>query len=68
MNVSNDKLAILILVNPLPSPKKTEPDLAIIFPPLTNIEPVTLKLPDTNVLVPISNPLFGDITASTEPD
>ena len=68
MNVSNDKLAILIFRNPLPSPKNTEPEFATTFPPVTNNEPVTLRLPDTNVLVPICNPLFGDITASTEPD
>ena len=68
MNVSNDKLAILILVKPLPSPMNDEPDLAITFPPVINNPPLILKLPDTNVLVPISNPLFGEITASTEPD
>ena len=33
------------------------------FPPVTKREPVTLRLPDTNVLVPICNPLFGEITA-----
>ena len=57
-----------MLVNPLPSPKKVEPEVAIIFPPVTNNPPLTLKLPDTNVLVPISKPLFGEITAWNEPD
>ena len=60
-NVSNDKLAILILDNPLPSPIKVEPLAAITLPPVTNNPPLTLKLPDTNVLVPICNPKFGEI-------
>ncbi len=67
-DVSNDKLAILILVNPLPSPTNPEPVAAIIFPPVTNIEPVTLKLPSILADVFTLNPLFGDIIASTEPE
>jgi len=63
MNVSNDKLAMLIFVIPLPSPMNVEPDETITFPPVTNNPPLTLRLPDTNVLVPISKPLSGDITA-----
>ena len=68
IGVSNAKLAILIFLNPLPSPINDDPEDAIIFPPVMNNPPLTLKLPDTNVRVPISNPLFSDITASTEPD
>ena len=66
--VSNDKLAILMLVNPLPSPTNDEPDDTITLPPVTNNPPLILSEPDIFVLVPISNPLLGDITASTEPD
>ena len=68
IEVSNAKLAILMLVIPLPSPINDEPDDIITLPPVTNNPPLTLKLPDTNVLVPISKPLFGEITASNEPD
>ena len=68
-DVSNDKLAILILVNPLPSPTNVEPDEIITFPPVTNKLPLTASEPE-NILtdVFISKPLFGDITASTDPD
>ena len=53
----------MIFLNPLPSPINAEPLCAMIFPPLTNIEPLTLNEPE-NILtdVFISNPLFGDIT------
>ena len=57
-----------MLVNPLPSPTKAEPEESITFPPVTNNPPLTLKLPETNVLVPISKPLSGEITACTEPE
>jgi DNA-directed RNA polymerase subunit H (RpoH/RPB5) len=57
-DVSNAKLAILMLVIPLPSPINDEPDDIITLPPVTNNPPLTLKLPDTNVFVFISKPLF----------
>ena len=61
--VSNAKLAILIFLNPLPSPINEEPLWSIILPPLTNTLPLTVNEPE-NILtfVFISNPLFGDIT------
>ena len=44
MNVSNDKLAILILYNPLPSPTNVEPDPCnTTLPPVTNKPPLTFK-------------------------
>ena len=61
--VSNDKLAMLMLVNPLPSPTNAEPDDNITFPPVTNKPPLTLSEPDIDVFVPTSNPLSGEITA-----
>ena len=45
IEVSNDKLAIVMLVKPLPSPKNVEPLAATIFPPLTIVEPVTNNPP-----------------------
>ncbi len=59
----------MIFLNPLPSPINEEPDAAITFPPLTNTEPLTVSEPE-NILTDVftSNPLFGDITPSTEPD
>ena len=41
--VSNDKLAILILLNPLPSPTNDDPLAIIISLPVTNIPPLTLS-------------------------
>ena len=41
--VSNAKLAILILLKPLPSPTNVEPLAAIISLPVTNIPPLTLS-------------------------
>ena len=58
----------MILVNPLPSPINPEPVAATKFPPVTNIEPVTLKLPAILADVFTLNPLFGDIIASNEPE
>ena len=68
-NVSNDKFAILILLKPLPSPTYVEPLWSTIFPPLTNTLPLTVNEPE-NILTFVftSNPLFGEITPSTEPD
>jgi len=69
INVSNDKLAILILYNPLPSPTNVEPlPFNTIFPPVTNNPPLTDNDDDILVFVFTSNPLLGEITASTEPD
>ena len=41
--VSNDKLAMFILVNPLPSPMNDEPLAIITSLPVTNIPPLTLS-------------------------
>jgi hypothetical protein len=42
---------------------KVEPLSATIFPPLTNIEPLTVNEPENIVKdVLTSSPLFGDIT------
>ena len=41
--VSNAKFAIVILVNPLPSPKYAEPLAATMLPPVTNNPPLTFK-------------------------
>ena len=67
--VWNAKLAILIFVKPLPSPTNAEPLCRITLPPLINKPPLISAEPEkilTDVL--ICNPLFGEITASTEPD
>ena len=68
IDVSNAKLAIVILVNPLPSPMNVLPDAATKFPPVTNIEPVTLKLPAILADVLTCNPLLGEISAWNEPE
>jgi len=69
MNVSNDKLAILILYNPLPSPTNVEPlPLRIILPPVTNNPPLTDNDADTFTFVFTTSPRLGDITAVAEPD
>jgi hypothetical protein len=41
--VSNAKLAMFILVNPLPSPMNDEPLAIVISLPVTNIPPLTLS-------------------------
>ena len=41
--VSNAKLAMLILLNPLPSPMNDEPLATVISLPVTNIPPLTLS-------------------------
>ena len=41
--VSNAKLAILILLKPLPSPMNVEPLAAITSLPVTNIPPLTCR-------------------------
>ena len=68
IDVSNAKLAIVIFVNPLPSPINPEPLAAITLPPVTNKLPVILTPPTILAVVLTSNPLLGEITASTEPD
>ena len=69
-DVSNDKLAILILVNPLPSPTNLLPLAILISEPVTLIPPVTYNEPDNNFTdVLTSIPLVSAyITASFEPD
>ena len=56
------------MVKPLPSPTNDEPDDKFIFPPVTNNPPLTDNDADILVFVFTSNPLFGEITASAEPD
>ena len=65
--VSNAKLAILILLNPLPSPTNDEPLATITSLPVTNIPPLTCRDWDTLTPTFISNPLLGEITATAEP-
>ena len=43
IEVSNDKLAIVMLVKPLPSPSYLEPLATITFPPVTNNPPLTFR-------------------------
>ena len=59
---------MLIFVSPLPSPKNEEPLDNTTSPPVTNNPPLTDKEPDILALVVTSNPLLGEITASTEPE
>ena len=69
MNVSNDKLAILILYNPLPSPTNVEPlPFNTILPPVTNNPPLTDNDDDIFAFVFTTNPLSGEIIAVAEPD
>ena len=67
-SVSNDKFAMLMFVNPLPSP------ISILPLPTTKLLPVTVKLPltlnDPVIFVGtfISNPRSSLISATAEPD
>ena len=67
-SVSNDKLAIVIFVNPLPSPSNILPLPAVILLPVTTIPPVTNNEPVRVVFTFISSPLASEITATAEPD
>ena len=66
-SVSNDKLAIVIFVNPLPSPIIILPLPTTKLLPVKNNPPLTVNEPVIVVGTFTSNPLGSEITASADP-
>ena len=67
-DVSNDRLAMLMFVKPLPSPIIILPLPTTKLLPVSNKPPLTFKEPVIVVGTFISNPLVSEISATADPD